>query len=244
MKTFTIFLSDLFAKNKTKSLVFCSLLFILLTINGICKANSSTDDNFYKNIEPNITSISLPYVVRILDVSEKNDNKYNICNREILNKQILELNTQRISLFNFILINQKTILLFGKITSFFGNRLNPILKRKSLHKGIDLYGRKNEDILSPIDGIVVFSGWKNGYGNTIIISDGNVEVLLAHNSKNLIKLGDRVEQCEKIAEVGHSGNSTGFHSHVEIYMKGQLINPLNISENEVKSKIIKQIVSI
>mgnify|MGYP002609365654 CR=1 FL=1 len=71
-----------------------------------------------------------------------------------------------------------------------------------------------------------------GYGNNVVIShaDGRL-TRYAHNSKLLVKVGQKVEQGEPIALSGSTGRSTGPHVHFEIYIGGAAVNPLKYISN-------------
>ena len=96
------------------------------------------------------------------------------------------------------------------------------------HTGIDLASKYGTTIVASDGGKVVFSGWNGGYGNCVIIDHGNgYETLYAHNSKNVVKKGDKVSKGDKIAEMGSTGNSTGNHVHFEVRKNGKHQNPYN-----------------
>jgi murein DD-endopeptidase MepM/ murein hydrolase activator NlpD len=88
------------------------------------------------------------------------------------------------------------------------------------YNGIDIAGPVGTPIYASASGVVIASvsgGWSGGYGNFIIIShDNNTQTLYAHNSKNLVKTGQFVEQGEQIATMGITGKVTGSHLHFEI----------------------------
>ena len=52
-----------------------------------------------------------------------------------------------------------------------------------------------------------------------------IETTYAHNSRNLVKVGQRVKKGKVIAKVGRTGNATGYHLHFEIRQRGKAINP-------------------
>ncbi|MEM9770690.1 MAG: peptidoglycan DD-metalloendopeptidase family protein [Cyanobacteria bacterium P01_D01_bin.73] len=97
-----------------------------------------------------------------------------------------------------------------------------------MHKGIDIAAPIGTPIVAAADGEVVFSGWNSGgYGNLVDIrhTDGSL-TRYAHNSRNLVKRGQKVRQGQLIAEMGSTGRSTGPHLHFEIRQPGQgAINP-------------------
>lgn len=118
--------------------------------------------------------------------------------------------------------------LYTDISSPFGERIHPITGEKNFHRGIDIPAPQNTDIISTDDGVVIFSGIQNGYGNVVKIKhfDGKKSVY-AHNTSNLVKEGDIVKQGQVIAKVGTTGNSTGNHLHFETIVDDENINPIN-----------------
>ena len=116
----------------------------------------------------------------------------------------------------------------GVITSSFGSRSDPFSGNESFHKGIDIGAPMNSSIYSPVEGKVILSGWVSGYGNTLIISTGDMEVLFGHCNELLLKCGDTVCIGQEIARVGSTGNSTGPHLHLEVKENGNVISPSDL----------------
>lgn len=113
------------------------------------------------------------------------------------------------------------------ITSSYGSRIHPILKKRQLHTGIDIGARRGASIIAAAKGTVIVSGWKTGYGYTVIIDHGGgIATLYGHASKLLVRVGDNVASGETIAKVGSTGWSTGPHLHFEIRKNGEPVNPL------------------
>lgn len=116
----------------------------------------------------------------------------------------------------------------GQITSYYGYRVNPVTGQYKLHKGIDYAGNYGDPIKASKSGIVEYSGWISGYGNTIILGHGNgVQTLYPHAQSLNVSYGDSVKQGDVIATVGSTGNSTGPHLHFEIRINGEAVDPLN-----------------
>ncbi len=114
----------------------------------------------------------------------------------------------------------------GWTSSLFGWRTDPISGKKGFHDGIDFAGRTGSNVSSVAAGIVTWSGKDSGYGRMVEISHGNGYVTrYAHNKKNLVVVGDRVEKGQKIAVMGSSGRSTGPHVHFEVVHNGRHVNP-------------------
>jgi murein DD-endopeptidase MepM/ murein hydrolase activator NlpD len=115
----------------------------------------------------------------------------------------------------------------GSISSPYGWRIHPIYGTYKFHTGIDLAASYGEIISATSDGIVIYTGWYDGYGNTVIIDHGSgYSSLYAHCSSILVRNGQTVYKGEAIARVGSTGNSTGPHLHFEIRQNGSPINPM------------------
>ncbi|MEI6511242.1 MAG: LysM peptidoglycan-binding domain-containing M23 family metallopeptidase [Candidatus Uhrbacteria bacterium] len=96
------------------------------------------------------------------------------------------------------------------------------------HTGVDLDGDYNTHSYAAADGVVIYSGWRTGYGNTVEISHGNgVVTRYGHHSKLYVKEGDVVKAGQLIAQTGSTGHSTGTHLHFEVIVNGKFQNPLN-----------------
>ena len=112
------------------------------------------------------------------------------------------------------------------ITSDFGRRFHPIDNRYMMHKGIDFGGRTGSEIVAPADGIVIYTGWRGGYGKTVVLDHGyGIQTHYAHLSKYRVKTGQNVSRGQTIAEMGSTGHSTGPHVHYEVRRFGHPIDP-------------------
>ncbi|MFQ3616235.1 MAG: LysM peptidoglycan-binding domain-containing M23 family metallopeptidase [Cyanobacteriota bacterium] len=113
----------------------------------------------------------------------------------------------------------------GVLTSGFGWRWG------RMHRGIDIAAPVGTPIVASAAGVVEFSGWNSGgYGYMIDIrhADGS-RTRYAHNSRLLVRAGDRVEQGQHIAAMGSTGFSTGPHVHFEIHVPNQgTVNPMSL----------------
>jgi len=112
------------------------------------------------------------------------------------------------------------------ITSGFGPRTHPITRRHDNHSGIDIRAPIGRNIVAADDGVVILSGWNGGFGITVIIDHGDgIHTLYAHNSRNLVSVGDRVRRGDVIALIGTTGVSTGPHLHFEVRVGGRAVDP-------------------
>ena len=129
----------------------------------------------------------------------------------------------------------------GIITSKFGPRLDPFTKTIRFHKGIDIAAPIGTPVKSVMEGEVIFSGWIKGYGEVVIIKNGDIITKYAHNSILLVKKGDYVKRGEIIAKVGKTGRATGPHLHFEVVVNGKNVDPINyFNENEIKYHLAKR----
>ncbi len=114
----------------------------------------------------------------------------------------------------------------GWITSGYGRRISPFTGESSLHQGIDLASPVGTPIYAPADGVVIFVGAKEGYGNFIMIAHGyGIISRYGHNAENLVQIGQRIKRGEQIATVGMTGQTTGPHLHYEVVLNGMTANP-------------------
>lgn len=115
----------------------------------------------------------------------------------------------------------------GLYTSGFGHRISPFTGKQAMHSGIDLSAPIGTLVRAPADGIVTKVENDPGYGKVLVISHGyGYSTLYAHNSKILVKVGQRVKRGEGISEVGNTGRSTGPHLHYEVRLNGLEVNPI------------------
>ena len=112
------------------------------------------------------------------------------------------------------------------ITSGFGRRADPFGRGAAWHKGIDFSARTGDTVMAVADGVISYSGVRSGYGNVVEIDHGNGYVTrYAHNSRNVVQVGDLVRSGQKVARAGSTGRSTGAHVHFEVWENGRVVNP-------------------
>ena len=110
----------------------------------------------------------------------------------------------------------------GVVTSRFGWRWGGT----DWHPGIDVAGDTGTPIVATASGTVVASGWNGGYGRQVVLDHGNgINTCYAHNSENLVSVGQTVKKGQLIAYMGSTGFSTGPHVHYEVRVNGTAVNP-------------------
>lgn len=115
----------------------------------------------------------------------------------------------------------------GAMSSPFGYRIHPILKRKILHAGIDIASPNGTPVKTAAPGEVIYNGWLRGYGRVVVIDHGRgFSTLYAHLSASLVHEGQIVKAGANIARVGRTGNVTGYHLHFEVRVYGTPADPI------------------
>ncbi|MCX7598035.1 MAG: peptidoglycan DD-metalloendopeptidase family protein [Armatimonadetes bacterium] len=116
----------------------------------------------------------------------------------------------------------------GPVVSGFGMRFHPILHYYRMHTGVDMHAPYGAPVRAADKGMVVFAGWRGGYGKCVIIDHGSgVATLYAHLSGIAVGEGQVVSRGEVIGAVGSTGLSTGPHLHFEVRRYGAPVNPLS-----------------
>lgn len=117
-----------------------------------------------------------------------------------------------------------------RITSNFGYRTDPITGQKKVsHTGVDIGAPLGTTIVAGAEGEVILAKEYGTYGNTVMIDHGGIVTLYAHirHGGIKVKVGDKVERGQKIAEVGSTGRSTGPHLHFSVLKDGVYKEPMD-----------------
>lgn len=117
-------------------------------------------------------------------------------------------------------------------SSSYGWRIDPLNGHRAFHEGLDFPASVGMPVYAAADGIVTTAVQTPDYGNLLKIDHGSgLETRYAHNSKLLVKSGDRVMKGQKIALIGSTGRSTGPHLHYEIRLNGNPLDPREYLRN-------------
>ena len=137
---------------------------------------------------------------------------------------------------------------YNRISSYFGKRNAPTKGASTYHSGIDIAAPTGSNLVSIMDGKIVYVGFNGAGGYTIIIQNGNMKASYCHvHNSYLPKLNTIVKKGEIIGKVGpknvydvpnnpykdNNGNptngaTTGPHLHFSIKIDNEYVNPLNI----------------
>lgn len=116
----------------------------------------------------------------------------------------------------------------GYVSTEFNPEGDPTISDGRTHKGVDIAtNHQMIPITATASGTVVEAGYNDGgYGYCVKIDHGNgFTTLYAHNSENLVEVGDTVTKGQVIAISGSTGMSTGIHCHYEIQLNGVYQDP-------------------
>ena len=115
-----------------------------------------------------------------------------------------------------------------RITSYRGFRKDPFSGKRQWHDGVDIDGAMGDPIYAVASGIVTWSGRRSTFGELVEISHaGGYVTRYAHNSLNLVAVGDYVQRGQEIARMGRSGRVTGSSLHFEVLRNGVSVNPID-----------------
>ena len=123
----------------------------------------------------------------------------------------------------------------GWISSYFGKRTDPFTGKPANHTGIDFAGKHGAEISAVAAGVITWSGDRYGYGVMLEINHGNgYSTRYAHNSENLVAVGDEVKKGQAVALMGKTGRATGPNLHFEVLRNGARVNPVNFIRDSSK----------
>jgi len=115
----------------------------------------------------------------------------------------------------------------GWMSSYFGRRTDPFTGKPANHKGVDFAGKAGAEVVAVADGVVTWSSNRYGYGQMIEINHGNgYSTRYAHNSENLVGVGQEVRKGQTVALMGDTGRATGPNLHFEVLHRGRAVNPV------------------
>lgn len=193
-------------------------------INNSVRFSLSEKTNYYDEVLKNTNSQLAADLTRKVDLLEKSIYIQSKSYDEIVH--LTQTNEERMRHIPAIqpILNKD----LRRIASGYGYRIDPVYHTPRFHAGMDFTAPIGTDIFATGNGKVSFAGWKQGYGNCVIINhDFGYETLYAHMYKILVRPGQRVNRGEVIGLVGNTGKSTGPHCHYEVHYKNKVVDPRN-----------------
>jgi murein DD-endopeptidase MepM/ murein hydrolase activator NlpD len=117
----------------------------------------------------------------------------------------------------------------GWLSSSYGNRRDPFTGNRDFHPGLDISADSGEPVLATADGLIVSAERNGSYGNLVVVEHGfGIVTKYGHLSRFGVGAGQRVRRGHVVGYVGSTGRSTSPHLHYEIWINGQLTNPMRL----------------
>ncbi len=114
----------------------------------------------------------------------------------------------------------------GEFSSGYGLRKSPFTREVVLHRGLDIGAEPGSAVRATADGKVIYAGKSDSFGKLVIVEhEFGIVTKYAHNSKILVRKGQKIQRGQRIALVGSTGRSTGPHLHYEVWVNDRPVDP-------------------
>jgi murein DD-endopeptidase MepM/ murein hydrolase activator NlpD len=188
------------------------------------EATDHVQDGVGGNVEPHIGALESDSIENtIADLSrqaERRENSLNDMADSLSNRSYRATPSRDMNLGDLLAVEPVAN---AKVTSGYGYRY---LGGHEFHPGIDLAVPYGTPVYATGSGVVVYAGWKNGYGNFIEIDHGNgYTTRYGHSSRLIVSVGQQVSKNQQISMVGCTGRCTGPHVHYEVLKDGKRQDP-------------------
>ena len=126
----------------------------------------------------------------------------------------------------------------GRISGVYGSQRYFNGEPRRPHFGLDIANKTGSPVYAPISGTVVYAEPDLYYsGGTLIIDHGHgITSTYIHLSKLDVKVGDSIEQGNKVAEIGATGRVTGPHLDWRFNWKGERLDPALLMQDTLANK--------
>jgi murein DD-endopeptidase MepM/ murein hydrolase activator NlpD len=111
------------------------------------------------------------------------------------------------------------------------------------HLGLDLASTERAPVPAANGGKVVFTGWLSIYGNVVILDHGyGLLSLYGHMSAVDVTVGEAVRKGQRLGTSGSTGLAGGDHVHLEIFVQGKSVDPLEwLDEHWIRDNITTKV---
>jgi murein DD-endopeptidase MepM/ murein hydrolase activator NlpD len=114
----------------------------------------------------------------------------------------------------------------GRVSSYFGSRIDPFYGGISFHRGIDIARQSGGAVRAAERGRIAYAGWMGGCGMAAEVDHGRgLTTRYCHLGRLTVGKGDRVLAGQTIGSIGSSGRATGSHLHFEVRRYGSAVDP-------------------
>jgi len=126
----------------------------------------------------------------------------------------------------------------GRISGVYGSQRYFNGEPRRPHFGLDIANKTGSPVYAPISGTVVFAEPDLYYsGGTLILDHGHgVTSTYIHLSKLDVKVGQKIEQGTKVAEIGATGRVTGPHLDWRFNWQGERLDPALLMQDTLANK--------
>lgn len=123
----------------------------------------------------------------------------------------------------------------AEVTSSFGPRIDPFLRRPALHTGLDFRTDFGQPVLATAGGVVTAAEFSGGYGQLVEVDHGDgIATRYAHLSSIAVAVGKTVGPGTVIGFAGSTGRSTATHLHYETHIDGEAVDPMKFIDAGAK----------
>jgi murein DD-endopeptidase MepM/ murein hydrolase activator NlpD len=126
----------------------------------------------------------------------------------------------------------------GRISGVYGSQRYFNGEPRRPHFGLDIANKTGSPVYAPISGTVVFAEPDLYYsGGTLILDHGHgVTSTYIHLSKLDVKVGDKITQGMKVAEIGATGRVTGPHLDWRFNWQDERLDPALLMQDTLANK--------
>ena len=133
-----------------------------------------------------------------------------------------------------------------RLSSGFGYRIDPYLKTRRKHTGVDFSLEVGNPVHATGDGKIKYTKSSlSGYGKQVHIDhDFGFQTKYGHLDKILVKKGQWVKRGDLIGYSGNSGKSTAPHLHYEVIKNGIKVNPIHYFSRDLSAEEYEEILRL